>query len=133
MADIKGTDFFQLMQGLFGATGSNNRFTRNYMHAIKMTLAIASQDADLETDLTYPDDTDEDIDLDDDYEPVLFWGMIYHLLVMGEQSDEYTDKDAKRNFDEAVGRMAMKIWHDRQDSAEDDDEDMIGTGDRDND
>ena len=127
MADVKGSDFYSLMVDMFGAQGSNSRFRRDYRKAVTLTLNEVGIEANFSTQPTPPTDTNS-IDLDEDYENALFWGVAMYLITFGQRTDGIEFRDAENKYELAKSNVDMFQHHERQADRDDDETDIIGIG-----
>ena len=127
MADVVGSSFHELMRDMFNAQGSNVRFRRDYQKALVLTLNEIGIEANMATQPTVPTDTNS-IDLDEDFENALFWGVSMYLIVFGQRTDGIEYNDANNQYTLAKTNVSMFQHHERQKDRDTDETDMVGIG-----
>jgi hypothetical protein len=80
---IAATALYEDAAAQIGAGVGNDRLTRAFKRAVNRSLDELSIAADLATPLTHIDDVDDVIDLDDNYEHILYAGVLFHLVRAG--------------------------------------------------
>ena len=110
----------QLGQGV-----GNARLASSFVRAVNRALSEMSLAADLATRLTHITDTDEVIDLDADYEHILYAGVLFHLVRMGHlPGDPRVAKviveDTLKAWDGAKGEYVAAEDNDNQATATND-------------
>lgn len=69
----------------FGVDVGNEHYVSRFIRAVNRTLDELSQDSDLASPFSHISSTDENIDIDDSYEWIVYAGIIYNLIRMGQR------------------------------------------------
>ena len=129
MADIVLQSCFNSAKGAFKVEGAGStRFKENFITAVNRAAKKMYRDANLEDAITAVDNIADTIEIDDAYEDVLNLGIIYNLIQLGQRPAkglEVTARNAKEDFEEAIGMMYVQLTNDDQ---SDTSNDIIGLG-----
>jgi len=125
MADISGTYFYRALNDKFEMSASHSRFQQDYLYALNLTLTEIGNLYDFATKPTRSTSTSDDIDLDEMYEPALFWGTAFYLIDLGQRSGELTLNDAEAKYRARLNQVEERQHHDNQQT---DEADVIGLG-----
>ena len=130
MAQIDGPDFLTTLAGEFGTTTANTEFVSDAHKSVNRAIKEVNVRADLSTQLSYWADTEDNIPVEEAYEPFLDVGAVHHLIRMGRQ---YRSQDSRNALTpgqwESDWREVIDEWrNDVQNDLDPDDDDIIGLG-----
>ena len=125
MADISGTYFYRALNDKFEMSASHTRFQQDYLFAVNSVLTEIGNLWDFETKPSRSSNTQDDIDLDQKYEPALFWGTAFYLIDLGQRSGELTLNDAETKYNQRLAQVEERQHHDNQQT---DEADVVGLG-----
>lgn len=130
MPNIDGPDFLIALAGEFGTTEANTEFVSDALRAVNRAVKDVNLRADLQSQWSYWSNAEDDIPVDEAYEPHLDTGAVYYLIRMGRQ---YRAQDSRNTLSPS---QWQSDWHEaideiRQDIQNDLDPDedwIIGLG-----
>lgn len=134
MADILLAGVYDAAMRSFHTQGQGSeRFERDFIDATNRSINYINRNADLETRIARIDATDDTVELDEDYEDVLFDGIVYHLLRAGQKPARGFERQIQHVWDvfvAGVSSIQTDLRNDLQDSqgSDDDTYDIIGLG-----
>lgn len=85
---VKGSSLFETKVKQFGMLASHERFQKHYVDAINNSLVWLTVDLNLSSQPDDIDATDDDIDLNAEYRPVLEAAVDYWLVLYGNKSGD---------------------------------------------
>lgn len=97
-----------------GVDEGNERFKRRFITSINTTLDELSQDADLASAYSHIESTDDSISIDASYQWMVYAGLIYHMIRMGQRPSDpklavLVYQDSAKQWEHAKGMHQTAI------------------------
>ena len=116
---VTGNAFFEQKISQFEMRSSHSTFGNDYIRAVNFTLAQMYAELDLASEPDQISDTNDNIDLDNDYEFVLSMGVDYYLVRFGHRSGHLNLSSAFASFDGALKTARLRRDFATRDAATD--------------
>jgi len=131
MANISVNRLLKSMQRKFKLASVDN-FDIDFLDALRRTVGRINVNADLETRITMPDNTQGTLNLDDAYEYVVtncliveLWKM--GLAIRGDKDNEFALR-IERRVDDDIDMIRQDILNQARDDDPDDEDDLVALG-----